>query len=240
MDLDALRREAVKRPWHYRHDLGNGFFTEVRDPWFNQWHPLREKLFFDAIEAKFGPSLAGKRCLDIACNSGYWSFRMAERGAEKVLSFDYETQLVEDARLVRQCRPDKPEYERIEFHNGSAYEFPFDAEKHDLVLALGIMYHLTDIVGVARKIYRATKTLAVIDSSVSDLRGEVLELASDERYFWCAPNEFALVPTREALIAILKHAGFRRVEMVHFLPSHPAYPWYAPPHGFRTLLLAEP
>ena len=48
-----------------------------------------------------GGSLAGKRVLDVACNSGFWSIQCALLGAREVVGFDARPELVEQAKLIR-------------------------------------------------------------------------------------------------------------------------------------------
>ena len=51
------------------------------------------------MEAERG-SLKGKRVLDIACNSGFWSVQCALLGAE-VVGFDARPGLIEQANLIK-------------------------------------------------------------------------------------------------------------------------------------------
>lgn len=238
IDYAKLQDEVDRKHWHYQHDLGGGVVTKVQSDWFVYWHGTRRRIFMGVLEERFGPSLAGRTALDIACNSGFWSYNLVDRGAESVLAFDTSPELIENAELVRRCRPDRPDYGRIEFQVGDVYTHPFDERTYDIVLCLGIMYHLTDIVGVARKVRRATGGIALIDSSVSSLTGNVLEISDHNKYFWCVPTEFSLVPTREALKTILLQSGFSSVR--EWLPSadDPAHEQYGP-NGFRTLMIAE-
>jgi tRNA (mo5U34)-methyltransferase len=71
--------EAVKRrgPWYHTFELPGGVVT---DGYFD----LREV----TSKIPLPSSLAGRRCLDAAACEGYWSFELARRGAEEVLSLD--------------------------------------------------------------------------------------------------------------------------------------------------------
>src|SRR5205823_5356735 len=48
-----------------------------------------------------GGNLRGRRVLDIACNSGFWSLQCALLGAEEVVGFDARPELIEQARYVQ-------------------------------------------------------------------------------------------------------------------------------------------
>ena len=238
ISVDDKRRAVQERHWHYRHDLGDGVFTVPWLEWLTTWHALRRGVIFERISEHLGPSLDGLSCLDIACNSGFWSFELVERGAARVLAFDIDRPVVENALFVRDCHEARTAYRRIEFRHDSLFTAALDPAGYDLVLCLGLMYHLTDPFGAARRIAQATNRLAIVDSSCSDLEGKVLEFANGAKYFFNGKDEFAFVPTREALIEIMRQAGFARVSPWRPEPDHPGYREYGP-QGFRLLLVCE-
>lgn len=236
--VDVKRQEAAARTWHYCHDLGDGVVTTPWYDWLSSWHPLRRDIIFGEIAKVLGPSLAGMRCLDIACNSGFWSFEAVERGAESVLAFDTQENWVDNARFVCRCRPDRHEYGRIDFHHSDLFNMNLPEAGFDLVFCLGLMYHLTDVFGAAQQVYRTTRRVAVIDTSVSDLPGCLLELPPPGKYFFNGPEEFAFVPTRDMMLAIMKKAGFSRVTPWQPVDGQPGYQEYGP-GGFRQLIICE-
>lgn len=68
---------------------------DEREPWYHTFDLPgggRTKGFFDlrevATKVPLPSSLAGKRCLDAAACEGFWSFELARRGAEQVVSVD--------------------------------------------------------------------------------------------------------------------------------------------------------
>ncbi|HRQ79925.1 MAG TPA: class I SAM-dependent methyltransferase [Azospirillaceae bacterium] len=206
--------------------------------WLPYWHGVRRQAIFERVHEYFGPSLAGLRCMDVACNSGFWSFELIDRGADSVFAFDVTEYLVKDAFFVRDCRNDRPEYQRIEFHVADYNNIDIPQSGFDLVLALGMMYHLTDVFGVAKRLAQATGRLAIIDSSVSDMPGDVLEIPPDGKYFWISKGEFSFVPTRAALRRIFEETGFSRVTPWMPDENHPCYKEYGP-NGFRHILVCE-
>ncbi len=236
--IETKRRLAEEEYWHYQHDLGDGVLTKPWNDWLIGWHQLRRGIIFDRLAPYFGDSLEGMTCLDVACNSGFWSFEMADRGAASVLAFDESCYMVNEAEYIRRCRPDRPSYDRITFRTASYYDIELPENQFDLVLGLGMMYHLSDILGVAQRLYRATRRVALFDSSVSDLPGNVLEISDNKKYFWCTPEEFSFVPTRSALRMILEKAGFSKVTPWMPDPSHPGYKEFGP-EGFRHIIVCE-
>lgn len=238
ISVEEKRRVATEKFWHYPHDLGDGVVTTPWWDWLPYWHDVRRQAIFGRVHEIFGPSLKGLRCLDVACNSGFWSFELIDRGADSVYAFDVTDPLVDSAQFVRNCRKDKPEYQRVEFHVADYHDVQLPDNGFDLVLALGMMYHLTDVYGVAQRLTRATGRVAIIDSSVSDQPGDVLEIPPEGKYFWISKGEFSFVPSRGALRRIFQQAGFAKVTPWMPEEGHPCYKEYGP-NGFRHILVCE-
>jgi Protein of unknown function (DUF1698) len=168
---------------------------------------LRKRIIFDLIEQHVGASLAGKECLDFACCSGFWSFGLTDRGASRVVGLDKNPDHIRQARFVQECRA-SPDHERVTFLREDMLSYVPPEGGFDLVLCLGVMYHRTDPIGGAERVFAATRDVAIIDSSVSELEGEVFELADGKKYPFCYEREVALVPSRAALVQIFRRAGF--------------------------------
>ena len=84
-------------------------------------------------------SLAGKRVLDVACNSVFWSIQCALLGAD-VVGFDARPELIDAANaLKRIAGANRAEFRVLDF-------WPMNAESRggpfDVVLNLGLLYHL--------------------------------------------------------------------------------------------------
>ena len=81
--------------------------------------------------------LRGKTVLDIGCNAGFYSMEMKRRGADRVLGVDFDPEYLAQARLAAEvCEMD------IEFRQLSVYDVASLGEKFDLVLFMGVFYHL--------------------------------------------------------------------------------------------------
>jgi tRNA (mo5U34)-methyltransferase len=81
--------------------------------------------------------LSGKTVLDIGCNAGFYAIEMKRRGAERVVAIDDEERYLAQARLAAELSSAK-----IEFRQLSVYDVGELNEKFDLVLFLGVLYHL--------------------------------------------------------------------------------------------------
>ncbi len=81
--------------------------------------------------------LSGRSVLDIGCNAGFYAIELKRRGAARVLGIDTEELYLNQARLLR----DELNLD-IEYRRCSAYDVPSIEEQFDLVLFMGIFYHL--------------------------------------------------------------------------------------------------
>src|SRR4051812_28054297 len=81
--------------------------------------------------------LHGKSVLDIGCNGGFYSIEMKRRGAKRVLAIDFDEVYLAQARFAAEvCDAE------IEFRQLSVYDVAKIHEKFDVVLFLGVLYHL--------------------------------------------------------------------------------------------------
>jgi tRNA (mo5U34)-methyltransferase len=82
-------------------------------------------------------SLEGKSVLDIGCNAGFYAMEMKRRGAARVLGLDSDEEYLEQAKFAADVnRLD------IEFRKLSAYDVGQLGERFDLVIFMGVLYHL--------------------------------------------------------------------------------------------------
>jgi tRNA (mo5U34)-methyltransferase len=83
--------------------------------------------------------LSGARALDIGCNAGFYTFELARRGAE-VLAIDVDEHYLRQARWA--CGELGLE-DRVEFRQMGVYDLArLDAQAFDVILFLGVLYHL--------------------------------------------------------------------------------------------------
>ena len=111
-----------------------------------------------------GGSLQGKRVLDLGCNAGFWSLQAIEAGADFVLGVDGRQMHVEQANLVFEAKG--VEDSRYRFEEADVFEHDF-TEQFDIVLCLGLMYHISKPVELFEVIAGVEADIVVIDTSVS-------------------------------------------------------------------------
>jgi tRNA (mo5U34)-methyltransferase len=93
-----------------------------------KWH-----MFEHAIPA----DLTGKSVLDIGCNAGYYSLEMKRRGAARVIGIDSDPGYLAQARFAAEVSGAE-----IEFRHLDVYDVAQLHERFDVVLFLGVLYHL--------------------------------------------------------------------------------------------------
>ena len=81
--------------------------------------------------------LTGKSVLDIGCNAGFYSLEMKRRGAARVLGVDFDERYLAQARFAAEQNGAD-----IEFRQLSVYDVGTLGEKFDVVIFMGVLYHL--------------------------------------------------------------------------------------------------
>jgi hypothetical protein len=104
---DEIRRAFTKYEfWHYAYQFEGGLSFAARHTKSSGLadepdRPLqRFRHFMPYLIHAHDGSLQGKRVLDIACNSGFWSIQCALRGAD-VIGFDARQELIDQAMLIK-------------------------------------------------------------------------------------------------------------------------------------------
>jgi tRNA (mo5U34)-methyltransferase len=87
--------------------------------------------------ASIPQDLSGRSVLDVGCNGGFYSIEMKRRGAARVLGVDSDARYLAQARFAAEVQGVD-----IEFREMSVYELPALGEAFDLVLFMGVLYHL--------------------------------------------------------------------------------------------------
>jgi tRNA (mo5U34)-methyltransferase len=75
--------------------------------------------------------------LDIGCNGGFYSIAMKERGAARVLGVDYDEDYLAQARFAAAVTGHDIEFRRL-----SVYDVGLIRERFDVVVFMGVLYHL--------------------------------------------------------------------------------------------------
>jgi tRNA (mo5U34)-methyltransferase len=124
---------AALAPWFHNLHLPDGRETAPD-------HPLGDFPAYKWEEiAPYVPAdLAGATALDIGCNAGFYTFELARRGA-RVTGLELDEHYLAQARWAAR-KFDVAD--RVEFRQGTVYDLARTDERWDVVLFMGVLYHL--------------------------------------------------------------------------------------------------
>lgn len=126
-------RERVRAlgPWFHNLDL-KGVKT-APEHFLGDYPQVKWQHFAQSLPS----DLTGKTVLDIGCNAGFYAMEMKRRGALRVLGIDTDEDYLAQARFAAQV-----DDLDIEFRTLSVYNVAAIGERFDLVLFIGVLYHL--------------------------------------------------------------------------------------------------
>jgi tRNA (mo5U34)-methyltransferase len=118
-------------PWFHNMNLG-GVWT-APDHFLGDYPGKKFRRFADAL-----PDVAGKSVLDIGCNAGFYAIEMKRRGAKRVVAIDSDERYLAQARFASETLG----FDEIEFRRLDVYDVGAIGERFDLVIFMGVLYHL--------------------------------------------------------------------------------------------------
>lgn len=214
-------------PWFHNLHLPDG--TQTAPDHFLGDFPRYK---WEALAPHLPRDLSGWTALDIGCNAGYYSFELARRGA-RVVGIDV------DEHYLRQARWAAARYglrDAVEFRQLQVYELPQLGQRFDLVLFMGVFYHLRypllglDLVARATGRLAVFQTLTMPGREIADTGDRPIEaregflepgwpkMAFVEGRFAGDPTNW-WVPNHAAVLALLRSSGYRVVGT----PGHELY-----------------
>ena len=235
--LTEQEAEAILRRveyWHYPFDLAWGRAVPAKRR-HDVRHQQRRVHFFEPLLRSYGGSLAGKRVLDLGCCQGFWSFEAARAGATSCLGLDSSEAFVEEARALRTVlRIDNCTFRQAHLEDDPWWQ---GIEPVEVCLFLGLFYHLTDPVAVLRRAMELTREVIIVDTQVwtqgspratvappADAPALILVERNPEEPTTAGSGMTSMlraVPTRAALLALLKDGGFASAEVLAPRPPMP-------------------
>jgi tRNA (mo5U34)-methyltransferase len=138
-DLAEYQQRIDAVTWYHEFDFPNGLRARANGPDVDFHHAVWRFISreLDAVD------FSGKSVLEIGCWDGYWSFDAERRGARTVLATDDHTQnwaqsagLLLAKELLGSAVQTKLDV--------SVYELDTLGERYDVILCLGVYYHLVD------------------------------------------------------------------------------------------------
>jgi tRNA (mo5U34)-methyltransferase len=215
----AARVQALG-PWFHNLDL-NGVRTAPTH-FLGDYPTVKWRRFCDAIPH----DLTGKSVLDIGCNAGFYSMQMKERGAARVLGVDSDEEYLLQARFAASVSGLD-----IEFRRMSVYDIGALGERFDIVLFLGVLYHLRHPLLALDLIHEHVAGDLLVFQSMQRGSRDVERLENDYDFWTSHPFEVGgypklhfvehryagdwtnwWIPNRACAEAMLRSAGFSIVD----------------------------
>lgn len=211
VDRGRLAARVAVVDWFHSFDFGGGVVATG--------HKERRILELEAAAA-IPADIAGKRCLDIGAWDGFFSFQAELRGARSVLATDHFSWsgdgwgTADGFRLARELLAS-----RVADLDIDALDIAEPAVgRHDVVLFLGVLYHLRNPFEGLRAAASVCDQTLVVETTLHlhEVEGPAMrffpgaELHGDPTNWWS--------PNPRCVIDMLSALGFRRVD---FTP-HPA------------------
>jgi tRNA (mo5U34)-methyltransferase len=214
---DDLREEiAALGPWFHNMELGG--IKTAPGHFLGDYPAIKWRRFESALPA----DLSGKSVLDIGCNAGFYSIEMKRRGANRVLAIDYDEAYLAQARFAAKVLDVD-----IEFRKLSVYDIGALGERFNVVLFLGVLYHLrhpllaldlihehvTDDLFVCQSMQRGSPEAAEVSTDYPFSETEIFETPGYPRMAFVEHSyagDFTnwWVPNAACTAAMLRSAGF--------------------------------
>ncbi|HKT46438.1 MAG TPA: TIGR04290 family methyltransferase [Candidatus Acidoferrales bacterium] len=213
-DLAAKIRDLG--PWF--HNLRLDGIQTAPDHFLGDYPAVKWRRFSHAIPS----DLRGKSVLDIGCNAGFYCLELKRRGASRVLGIDSSAAYLAQARFAAEVAG-----ENVDFRLLSVYDVADLQEQFDIVLFLGVFYHLRypllaldllreyvvkDLLVVqsmcrgADEIERLASDYPFSETNVFDRPGFPKMHFIEQRYSADETNWW--IPNNAALEAMLRSSGF--------------------------------
>ena len=218
-----LSREQLERrirelgPWF--HDMDLAGVRTAPDHFLYDYPNVKWQRFAHAIPG----DLSGKSVLDIGCNGGFYAIEMKRRGAARVVGIDSDERFLAQARFAAEVRGAEIEFRRL-----SVYDLGALGERFDIVLFMGVLYHLRHPLLALDLIHDAVAADMLVFQSMQRGSKDVDQFDRDHG-FWDTghfdlpgyPKMFFIehkysgdetnwwIPNRACAEAMLRSAGFR-------------------------------
>jgi len=211
------QREAIERrvrelgPWFHNLDLGG--VKTAPDHFLGDYPQVKWRAFAAALPA----DLSGLSVLDIGCNAGFYAIEMKRRGADRVVAIDHDEAYLTQARFAAEVSGAD-----IQFQKLSVYDVGALGESFDIVLCLGVLYHLRHPLLALDLIYQHVAQDLLVFQSMQRGGSEVEPLAEDYSF---------------AEEAIFARPGFPRLHFIEHSYSQDPTNWWIPNRACAEALL---
>jgi SAM-dependent methyltransferase len=234
-----LQAEVDGDPWMYEWRLTSSVVTPVIGDNLPSVHRTREEMIAPVVRRSLAAAGPAPRALDLGCNEGMFSHKLLEWGAASVVGIDSRASNIRRASLLRDHFDISAE--RLRFVQDDVLDLTPEAHRDfDVVLCLGLIYHMERPLEVLRVARRLTRSLCVIESQLTRQAAPIVRGDGIPGAYTESPASFAawveadsvdnrlssmsgvmsLVPNLAALEQMPLWAGFKRIDLLAAAPDH--------------------
>jgi len=203
--------------WQFPYDFGHGITAPTYSP-TQQMHIWRRDVMLQAVEKHFPGPREGLSVLDLGSGEGAMAIGLWELGFRDITCVEVRPLNIEKAQFAARVFGAE-----LDFIESDLTSFLADCtQTYDVVMFMGILYHILDPFTVLKQIGEKTRSLMVLETVISVPKGEGFQnaphYAPTEAAFYlrvdcnashtAGLSDYELWPTRSAVEMLLKYAGF--------------------------------
>ena len=239
-DLAAELESPIQ--WMYRWRIGDRTVGPPETSDLATVHATRQEMIEPVVREAIAAAGPGASVLDLGCNEGWFAQLALEWGAERAVGVDVRELNIRRARLMRDHNGIDPQ--RLQFEQADATAIdPARYGEFDVVLVLGLIYHLENPIGALRLARALTRGTVVVETQLTASDAPITygwgetDIFREAQGHWASVVEPAeeqepegnllssfggvvsLVPNRAALVEALGVVGYRDVRVLP-APEH--------------------
>lgn len=198
--------------WQYYFEFSHGLTTKIEGT-FNDgtilFHRFRSKLISETVVDLLGGTLGESTLLDLGSHCGLMSLDMAYRGAKFVHGVEYRRQNLNQAEFLKQYY----HIDNTAFTQGDATKLTPEAYQVDVVLCLGLLYHVVSPIELIEYCYNTATKFAVIDTVCHHAADAGYRLVRNKSVASAieGTRSYELQPTHRGVVETMQAVGFRHV-----------------------------
>jgi hypothetical protein len=225
-------QQVLSREWFYRFELPDGSVTSTYHKGeLDSIHDTRWQMLDEYLTRLLGDNWDGLSTIDLASHQGYFATCMAQRGMSRVLGIDARESHVDDSRLISSVLGLKG----LDFLQQDVHDL--DASvigQFDVVLMLGLLYHLENPIGALRTAKALCKRVCMIETQIVPGMTGVVDYGS-YRYVRPLKGSFGIIDETDDT-----HGPEASITGICLVPSLDALLWILGKIGFSETFVLEP
>lgn len=227
-----LLEQVRDREWFYSFELPDGSLTPTyHGGELDAIHDTRWRMLEHTLDTTFPDGYGDLRAVDLAAHQGWFATRMARAGLEAVTCVEQREQHVADSRLIAKALG----HGDMQFIHSDIFDLDTETlGTFDVVLMLGLLYHLENPVGALRLARRLCRDLFVIETQVVPGMNGMVDFGS-YRFVRPLKGSFGLIDELDET-----HAPEAGATGICLVPSLEALTWLMDKVGFRDVTVLRP